>query len=203
MRALGLSAATQLMFAGSSGTLSNIGLLLTQLRYTRIAEREADVHALRILKGAGISAKGFGDFFERIDGKEPAPKSGKSASRSCRADPHPSAHRGAHRHGARPARLSRDARALTDEDWPRCASACAADGRRHRQPAEASALRPATAPPPVTTAPGRQSRQDTGAGRDIAEATKALAQNPNDVAALQKRARAYGKENRQHELALG
>ena len=71
VRALGLSAAAQLVFAGSTGTATNIGLLLTQLRYTRVAEREADAHALRILKGAGISAKGFGDFFERIEGKKP------------------------------------------------------------------------------------------------------------------------------------
>ena len=46
--------------------------MLTQLRYTRIAEREADAHALRMLKGAGISHKGFGDFFERIDRLEGA-----------------------------------------------------------------------------------------------------------------------------------
>ena len=69
VRAMGLAAAAQLIFAGSAGTVSNVGLVLTQLRYTRIAEREADVHALRMLKGAGISAKGFGDFFERLEGK--------------------------------------------------------------------------------------------------------------------------------------
>src|SRR4029079_16275047 len=40
-----------------------------QLRYTRVAEREADGHAVRILKQAGISAKGFGDFFERHEPK--------------------------------------------------------------------------------------------------------------------------------------
>ncbi|KAB2911108.1 MAG: M48 family metallopeptidase, partial [Hyphomicrobiaceae bacterium] len=72
VRGLGLAAGAQLIFAGSSGTISNIGVILTQLRYTRIAEREADLHALRILKAAGISAKGFGDFFERIEGKPPA-----------------------------------------------------------------------------------------------------------------------------------
>jgi predicted Zn-dependent protease len=66
LRAIGLGLAGELMFAGSS-TTGNIGLLLTQLRYTRAAEREADAHAVRILKNAGISPKGFGDFFERID----------------------------------------------------------------------------------------------------------------------------------------
>ena len=69
VRAMGLAAATQLIFAGSAGTVSNVGMVLTQLRYTRIAEREADAHAVRMLKGAGISAKGFGDFFERLEGK--------------------------------------------------------------------------------------------------------------------------------------
>jgi beta-barrel assembly-enhancing protease len=66
LRAIALGMAGDLVFAGSS-TTGNIGVLLTQLRYTRAAEREADAHAVRILKNAGISPKGFGDFFERID----------------------------------------------------------------------------------------------------------------------------------------
>src|SRR5207244_80703 len=45
-------------------------------------------------------------------------------------------------------------------------------------------------------------KPDTEAGREIAEATQSLATNPNDLAALLKRARAYTKESR-HELALG
>jgi Zn-dependent protease with chaperone function len=75
VRAMGLAAAAQLVLAGSAGTASNLGLLLTQLRYTRKAEVEADAHALRILKGAGISPKGFGDFFERLEPPPPDPKS--------------------------------------------------------------------------------------------------------------------------------
>jgi len=66
IRAVGLGLAADLIFAGS-GTATNIGLILTQLSYTREAEREADAHAIRILKTAGISPKGFGDFFERIE----------------------------------------------------------------------------------------------------------------------------------------
>jgi Zn-dependent protease with chaperone function len=66
IRAVALGMAGDLVFAGSN-TTGNIGLLLTQLKYTRAAEREADAHAVRILKSAGISPKGFGDFFERID----------------------------------------------------------------------------------------------------------------------------------------
>ncbi|HWB45114.1 MAG TPA: M48 family metallopeptidase, partial [Hyphomicrobiaceae bacterium] len=69
VRAVGLSAAAQLILAGSSGALSNIGVLLTQLRYTRVAEREADTQALRILKNAGVSSAALGNFFERLEVK--------------------------------------------------------------------------------------------------------------------------------------
>ncbi len=67
VRSAGLGAAVQLMFAGSAGTMTNIGLLITEIQYTRVAEHEADAHAVRILRNAGISAKGFADFFKRID----------------------------------------------------------------------------------------------------------------------------------------
>ncbi len=66
VRALGLSAATDLMLGGSGGTIANIGIVLAQLSYSRAAEGEADAQALKILKRAGISAKGFGQFFTRV-----------------------------------------------------------------------------------------------------------------------------------------
>jgi Zn-dependent protease with chaperone function len=66
IRAVALGMAGDLVLAGSN-TTGNAVLLLTQLRYSRAAEREADAHAVRILRNAGISPKGFGDFFERID----------------------------------------------------------------------------------------------------------------------------------------
>ena len=69
IRAIGLGAAVDLMLGGSSGTLANIGVLLAQLGYSRVAEREADAHAVRILRSAGIAARGFGDFFERLEPK--------------------------------------------------------------------------------------------------------------------------------------
>lgn len=77
VRAIGMSAAVELLVGGGGGTLGNIGLMLAQLSYTRDAEREADDHALRILKEARISPKGFGAFFRRIDdmeGKMPGAK---------------------------------------------------------------------------------------------------------------------------------
>lgn len=67
VRSAGLGAAVQLMFAGSAGTMTNVGLLLTEIQYTRLAEQAADAHAVGILRAAGISAKGFADFFRRID----------------------------------------------------------------------------------------------------------------------------------------
>ena len=75
VRAIGISAALELMSGGNTGTLANVGALLAQLSYTRVAEREADDHAIRILKASAISPKGLGDFFQRIsklegDGEE-------------------------------------------------------------------------------------------------------------------------------------
>jgi Zn-dependent protease with chaperone function len=67
IRAIGLSAAVELMLGGSGGTLANIGLILTQLGYSRVAEREADARALQILEKAQISPLGFAGFFKRVE----------------------------------------------------------------------------------------------------------------------------------------
>ncbi|TMJ71893.1 MAG: tetratricopeptide repeat protein [Alphaproteobacteria bacterium] len=207
IRVVGLSAALQLALAGSQGTISNIGLILTQLRYTRIAEREADAHALRMLKGAGISAKGFGDFFERLESNKPGEEAGKSASELemiLRTHP-PTAERIAMvraqpSYPATPALSADDWRALREACGPPTArpapSAPPAAGPTAPGPTASRAPTNPTPTPPIAVRP------DTEAGREIAEATNALATNPNDVAALQKRARAYTKENR-HEQALG
>lgn len=78
VRVMGMSAAVELLLGGGSGTLANIGVLLTQLSYTRQAEVEADESALETLKSAGISAQGFADFFRRVEGKvKEAGKAGK------------------------------------------------------------------------------------------------------------------------------
>ncbi len=69
VRAMGLTAAVELMMGGNSGTFGTIGVMLLQLSYSRDAEREADDHALRILKTARISPKGFANFFERMHKK--------------------------------------------------------------------------------------------------------------------------------------
>ena len=67
VRAIGLSAAIELMSGGSSGTFANIGVLLATLSYTRAAERQADAHALRLLRAAQISQQGIIDFFTRVE----------------------------------------------------------------------------------------------------------------------------------------
>ncbi len=66
VRAMGLSAAAELLMGGSGGTLGNLGVLLVQLSYTRDAEGQADDHALEILSKSKISTKGIANFFERM-----------------------------------------------------------------------------------------------------------------------------------------
>jgi predicted Zn-dependent protease len=92
VRALGLSAATELLFAGGAGTIRNVGLVLAQLSYTREAEREADAHALRILKAAKVSPAGLGRFMRRIAPKEGGESAAAPAYRPfdiLRTHPHP------------------------------------------------------------------------------------------------------------------
>ena len=218
VRAMGLAAATQLVFAGSTGTATNIGLLLTQLRYTRVAEREADAHAMRILKNAGISAKGFGDFFERIEPKRPDPVA--KADETKKDDDKRKVNLGARifaseilrTHPLTEARLAlvraqppyAATPALSDADWRALQEMCG--------PAPV-APRPGTSSGPVTTTPGpvptprlpspppgeRTGTPDVD--RDIADATRTLQANPYDVAALQQRARAYTRKG-QHTEAI-
>lgn len=67
VRSLGISAAMQLMLGGNAGQLGEIGALLLQMSYSRSAEREADDHAIQIMREAGIRPKPFSDFFSRLD----------------------------------------------------------------------------------------------------------------------------------------
>jgi Zn-dependent protease with chaperone function len=80
IRSIGLGTAVQVMLGGGTGGgLANVGLMLAQLGYSRGAEREADLQALALLKGAGIAPKGLGDFFTRVmkmEANDPSAKSG-------------------------------------------------------------------------------------------------------------------------------
>jgi predicted Zn-dependent protease len=80
VRALGLSAVAQLLTGGSGGTLANIGVVLAQLSYTREAEHQADLTAVRLLKEGGISPDGLASFFKRVIGLQGKSDSGKLAS---------------------------------------------------------------------------------------------------------------------------
>lgn len=66
VRAIGLVAGAQLLLGGSGGALTNIGVTLAQLSYSRAAEHAADLTGLQLLKAAKISPDGFGQFFERV-----------------------------------------------------------------------------------------------------------------------------------------
>lgn len=68
VRSLGLSALVELMMGGSGGALSNIGILMAELSYSRDAEREADAVAVALLQQTKIPANGLASFFERIEG---------------------------------------------------------------------------------------------------------------------------------------
>jgi beta-barrel assembly-enhancing protease len=84
VRSIGITAAMELIFTGSSGTAGNIGAMLLQLRYSRDAETEADAHALRILQAARISSKPIAGFFDRLTAMEGG---GDPDSESDTADP--------------------------------------------------------------------------------------------------------------------
>ena len=215
VRAMGLAAAAQLVFAGTTGTATNIGILLTQMRYTRVSEREADAHALRILKSAGIAPKGFGDFFERLDPslptargatekkvdaekKQERPKTSDFAKRIFESEilrTHPltkdrlAVVRSQPSYAATPALDAADWRALQDM----CGAVTIAP---RPGPADARQQSP---PPRTQTAPSPPRADSTGKDREIAEATRTLDANPSDVAALQRRAMAYNRVGRQAE----
>jgi beta-barrel assembly-enhancing protease len=215
VRAVGLSAAAQLVFAGTTGTATNLGLLLTQLRYTRVAEREADAHAIRILNKAGIAAKGFGDFFERMEPKVATPadkvdelkstddktKVGFSSRLLEILRTHPPTGDRLALARAQPAYPATPA--LSDADWRALREMCG--------PAPATTPRPNTGPvatqtpppgPRPNSAPSSANQLDgTDPDREIADTTKALQANPYDVASLNQRARAYSKKG-QHTEAL-
>lgn len=214
VRAMGLTAAAQLIFAGSTGTATNIGILLTQMRYTRVAEREADAHALRILRNAGISAKGFGDFFERLDPNPPAAgeaaaKKDGDAKKEESKPPTGIARRIFESEILRTHPLTKDrlaaARAqppyaatpaLDDADWQALQTMCGAAVIAPPRPGAPSPSQ-RTSPPPRAQLPPAPGTGREGQDRDIAEATRALQANPNDVTALQRRALAYNRIGRQ------
>lgn len=67
VRSIGISAGLQLILGGNAGQLGEMGAFLLELRYTRNGEREADEHAINILRAAQIRPKPFSQFFTRLE----------------------------------------------------------------------------------------------------------------------------------------
>jgi len=67
VRSLGISTAIMLLAGGSSDVLTETAALLLQMSYSREAEREADEHAVRLLRESGIPAEALARFFEKLE----------------------------------------------------------------------------------------------------------------------------------------
>ncbi len=136
VRGIGLAAATELVLGGAGG-LANIGLLLTQMSYSRDAEREADEHALSILKGAQVSPDGLLGFFDRVAQMEE--NDGGTGIGVLRSHPQTDERRtvvaAAERYPARPA--------LEATDWAALRSICTVTEGTAPKSAEPPATRPA------------------------------------------------------------
>ena len=149
VRAIGFSAGLQLMMGWQGSALANLGLLMAQLSYSRDAEREADGHALSILKAAGIAPQGFAGFFKRMKKEESADDDSESTSRRSAFDvlrTHPQTDEriavieGQQVYPAKPA--------LMDDDWKALKGVCkATTGGPETQDSERSGTKERNAPP--------------------------------------------------------
>jgi len=70
VRSVGLSALIDLFSGGSAGNIGKIGGFLIQMSYSRSAEREADAHAIRILRHAELPAAPLAAFFDKLEKKQ-------------------------------------------------------------------------------------------------------------------------------------
>ena len=136
VRGIGLAAATEIVLGGAGG-LANIGLLLTQMSYSRDAEREADGHALSILKGAQVSPDGLLSFFDRVSQMEEN-EGGAGGIGVLRSHPQTAERRAvvaaAERYPARPA--------LEAADWKALQSMCTVTEGTDPKRTEPPATRP-------------------------------------------------------------
>jgi beta-barrel assembly-enhancing protease len=164
VRAVGLMAITEFMLGGSGGTLANMGLYLTQASYSRQAEREADGHAMRILKNAGIGTRGITDFFRRMgkiegDSADPKTKSSSGGALDILRS-HPSTAERLQRFEQQPGYT------LSAEEWKSLKRICGTSSEpvppKPGKPA-AKVPAPVPAPPPAPRAPSKP----TPAERDI------------------------------------
>jgi beta-barrel assembly-enhancing protease len=124
IRAVGMAAALEFMMGGSGGTLANLGLALAQLSYTRVAEHEADLQAITLLRRSSISPKGFGDFFKRVAKLESEDKVGSAIKDFNLLRTHPPTAERAELVAKQPAYAATPA--LDDESWQALKRVCAA-----------------------------------------------------------------------------
>lgn len=125
VRALGMTAVADLLFG--SGTMTNIGLMLAELSYSRDAERQADMQGLALLKKAGIAPQGLADFFRRVTRSES--RSGKTALPGRALDvlsTHPATEERMRMVEHQPTYAASPA--LSSEDWQALRGICAAPG---------------------------------------------------------------------------
>jgi beta-barrel assembly-enhancing protease len=168
IRVLGLTAITEFMLGGSGGTLANLGLMLTQLGYSRQAEKQADRQALSILKKAEIDTKGFSDFFRRVAKMTNEKTDKKSGSESddtfdmLRTHPSPADRlaviEAQPKYAATPA--------LDVADWKALKRICGEQPAPRRKPAATKQPDVPAKPPAPREAP-RTKRAPTESGRDI------------------------------------
>ena len=144
VRALGMTAVADLLFG--SGTMTNVGILLAQLSYSRDAERQADKQGLTLLKKAGIAPQGLAAFFRRIMKMEPTePKSALPGRSLDVLSSHPATEertRMVERQAPYPSTS-----ALSPEDWQALRAICGSQ--------------PAVAPTPAKPAPAPDAKGGT------------------------------------------
>ena len=166
VRAIGLSAAVELMMGGSGGTLANMGVVLATLSYSRDAEREADDHALRIMKNAGIASKGFGSFFKRMKQEEIGFGDSKTSKAFDMVNSHPNTAERIEKIEAQAAYPSKPS--LSDAEWKALKGICGVAKPGSDDDEDGQDDSPAPAPkevPKKDTKPDKKAK--TKPGRDI------------------------------------
>lgn len=166
VRALGMSAAGEFFFTGSSSSLKNIGFILTTLSFSREAEREADNHAIRILRKAKISQKPLAQFFSDLSKRAKTSTIGRFMSNYPLLSTHPDSDSRAKI--LRQQAVYTTTPIFTDAEWQALKNIC---GKKA----------------------GPRSREEIAAAhkKTIETTTKTLKARPRDLKALKKRAAAY------------
>lgn len=130
-RSLGLGLILDAVVGGGTGAGQQAVLLagsITDLRYSRDAELEADARGQALLKAAGLSSAGMGPFFRRLaetaEGDSP-----KAAAVRELISTHPDT---ARRAALSDARAARGAAAFSDAEWAALKAACPAEKPKRR-----------------------------------------------------------------------